>query len=390
MEEILKTNKPLEEHLTQGKKMETLGILASGIAHDFKNILTVIIGYAELALDDYTNLPKVKRHLGEVLEASYRAKDLAQQILSFSRSGEKEKRPVKVNPMVKEVLKMISASLPPTIEILQDISDMMYEIYADPTQLHQLLMNLCTNAGHAMQEKGGALEVTLTDLSRDLAAISEGNPAPSPYLRLTVSDTGHGMTPEVMKHIFDPFFTTKKDGEGAGLGLSIVQGIVKNLDGEITVESQPGKGSSFHVFLPIFENTAAIKEKTGASATHGHERILLVDDEAALVNRGRKILEKLGYLVTPCTSGIEALQLFCKNPASFDLVITDLTISDMDGKQLIREFSRKKPGIPVILCTGYSQDICREDFSSLDLDAFILKPYNETEIARVVRKVLDQ
>jgi len=390
MEETLKTKEQLEEQLAQGRKMETLGILAGGIAHDFKNILTVIIGFTELALDDYTNLPKVKRHLGQVLEASYRAKDLAQQILSFSRSGEKEKRPVKVNPLVKEVLKLIRASLPPTVEIHLDISDTVYEICADPTQLHQVIMNLCTNAGHAMIEKGGVLEVTLSDLNRDLASISEENPAPSPYLRLTVSDAGHGMTQEVMKHIFDPFFTTKKDGEGTGLGLSIVQGIVKSLDGEITVESQPGKGSSFHVFLPTFENPAAIKEKTTAAVPHGNERILLVDDEAALVNMGRKMLEKLGYVVTPCTAGLEALQAFCHDPALFDLVITDLTMPDMDGKQLIREFSRRKPGIPIILCTGYTQDICREDFSGLDLDAFILKPYNKAEIARVVRKVLDQ
>lgn len=389
MQAMSKKKEQIEAQMAQSQKMETIGILASGIAHDFKNILTIIIGFTELALDDHTNLPKVKRHLEEVLEASYRAKDLAQQILSFSRNDEKEKRAVKVNPVVNDVLKMIRVTFPPSIEIRPIISDSIYEICADPTQLHQVLMNLCTNAGHAMKEKGGVLEVTLTDLNRDLASISQENPAPSPYLRLTVSDTGHGMTPEVMKRIFEPFFTTKKDGEGTGLGLPIVQGIVRNLDGEITVESQPGKGSSFHVFLPVIENMAALKENTMAAVTTGKERILLVDDEAALVNMGRKMLEKLGYMVTPCTAGFEALHVFCKNPDAYDLVITDLTMPDMDGRKLIQEIFRKKPNIPIILCTGYSQDICREEFGGLEIAAFILKPYNKEEISRVVRKVLD-
>lgn len=393
MEEILKNKEQkIDAQLVQSQKMETIGILASGIAHDFKNILTIIIGFTELALEDHTNILKVKRHMEEVLEASYRAKDLAQQILSFSKSGEKEKRIVNVNSVVKDVLNMIRVSFPSTIEIRQDISDSEYNICADPTQLYQVLMNLCTNANHAMQ-KSGVLEVTLTDLNRDLASISEENPAPSPYLRLTVSDSGHGMTPKVMKRIFEPFFTTKKESEGTGLGLSIVQSIVRSLDGEITVESKPGKGSSFHVFLPILNNSTAIKEKPLPTITttlvQGKEHILLVDDEAALVNMSRKMLEKLGYVVTPCTAGLEALHLFGENPAAFDLVITDLTLPDMNGKQLIREFSRKKPGIPIILCTGYTQDICREDFEDLDIDAFILKPYKREEIVSVIRKVLD-
>ena len=388
---VLKNKEQIEAQLAQSQKMETIGILASGIAHDFKNILTIIIGFTELALEDYTNLPKVKRHMEEVLEASYRARDLAQQILSFSKNGEKEKRIVKINSIVNDVLNMISLSLPQSIEIRQDISDSEYEICADPTQLYQVLMNLCTNAYHAMKEQGGVLEVTLTDLNRDLSSISEENPAPSTYLRLTVSDSGHGMTTEVMKRIFEPFFTTKKENEGTGLGLSIVQSIVRSLDGEITVESKPGKGSSFHVFLPVFRNTTPIKEKTHptATATHGKEHILLVDDEAAIVNMNRKMLEKLGYVVTPCTAGLEALHIFGENPAAFDLLITDLSLPDMNGKQLIRELSRKKPGIPIILCTGYTQDICREDFEDLKIDALILKPYKKEEIISTIRKVLD-
>ncbi|MDQ1350887.1 MAG: hypothetical protein QG657_1189 [Acidobacteriota bacterium] len=393
MEEILKTNEPLEEQLTQGKKMETLGILASGIAHDFKNILTIIIGFTELALDDQTNHTRVKRNMEEVLLAAHRGKDLVQQILSYSRKSEKENRPVNVNSMVKEVLKMLCASLPASIEIHHDISDVMYEVFADPSQLHQVLMNLCTNAVYAMQENGGRrgrLEVILTDLSRDLVTISEGNPTPSPYLRLTVSDTGHGMTPEVMKHIFDPFFTTKKDEGGTGLGLSIVQGIVKNLDGEITVESEPGKGTSFHVFLPIYEKEAVEEEKEEQTIPGGKEHILLVDDKVALVNMCRKLLEKLGYEVIPCIDSIEALRIFCEDPRYFDLVITELTMPGISGKQLAQELINIKPDIPVILSTGFTREMCREDFSAVGIKSFLLKPYNNEELARVVRKVLDQ
>jgi CheY-like chemotaxis protein len=197
------------------------------------------------------------------------------------------------------------------------------------------------------------------------------------------------MSPDIKKSIFEPFFTTKTGGEGTGLGLSIAQGIIRNHEGEITVESVPGKGSSFHVFLPILENKGALIDKNTTVRTTGNEHILLVDDEADLVNMTRKMLERLGYVVTPCTLGIEALQILCKNPNAFDLVITDLSMGDMDGKQLIREISRRKPGIPIILCTGYSQDICREEFGNLEIAAFILKPYNKEEISKMIRKVLD-
>jgi PAS domain S-box-containing protein len=380
----------LEKQLHQAQKMETIGSLASGIAHDFNNILSIIIGYAELSLDDYTSETKIKHNLEQVLSASYRAKDLAQQILSFGLQSEREKRPVKVNPIVQEVLTLIRASLPSSIHIHQNISETTYIVLADPTQLHQVLMNLCTNAGHAMQEKGGVLEVVLSDLNRDLEAISEQSLAPSPYLRLTVSDTGHGMKPEVMERIFDPFFTTKKKGEGTGMGLSVVQGIVKNLDGEISVESEVGKGTSFHLFLPIFEESEGIEEKPKKPIPRGNERILLVDDEVVLVNMGRKMLGQLGYDVVPVTESIEALETFRAAPESFDLVITDLTMPDMTGKQLARELVKIKPDIPVVVCTGFSREIKRDNIRDSGIKAFIIKPYNKEEIANIIRKVLDE
>ena len=237
----------LEKQLRQAQKMEVIGTLASGIAHDFNNILSIIMGYLELSLDSRTDEMIMRQNLQQALKASHRAKDLVQQILTFSRRGEKQKGPVQVTPIVKEVIKMMRSSMPAAIEIRQDISEKRYVVLADPIQLHQVIMNLCTNAWHAMQEEGGTLEVVLSDLNRDLEAISEVPLAPSPYMRLTISDTGHGMTAPVKEKIFEPFFTTKKKGEGTGMGLSVVLGIVKHLDGEISVESEPGKGVKFTV-----------------------------------------------------------------------------------------------------------------------------------------------
>ncbi len=382
----------LERQLRQAQKMEAIGTLAGGIAHDFNNILSVIIGYSELSLDVSSLDEKIHHNLEQVLKASHRAKDLVQQILSFSRKQEGETKPIQVNPIVREVLKLIRASLPATIEITQDISDQNYVLLADPTQVHQVLMNLCTNAAQAMQSNGGGkLEIELSDLNRDLESISEFSPSPSPYMRLTVRDSGHGMSTEVMDRIFDPFFTTKGVGEGTGLGLSVVHGIIKSLDGEITLESEPGKGTAFHLFLPIFDKDLDENEEKNlkSSIPKGYERILLVDDEIAVVKMVTALLERLGYEVVSCTNGKKALEIFRTEPHHFDLVITDNTMPQITGVQLALELMKIRPNIPIILCTGFSRGINPDDVKDLGIRELVMKPFGKEEIATLIRKVLD-
>jgi len=380
----------LEKQLRQAQKMEVIGTLASGIAHDFNNILSIIMGYIELSLDSRTNSTVVKQNLKQVLKASQRAKDLVQQILTFSRRNEKEKGPVKITSLVKEVIKLMRASLPTTIEIQQDISDAEYVVLADPTQLHQVLMNLCTNAAQAMAEKGGLLRIELSDLNRDMAAIYDEPLPPSPYLRLTVSDTGHGMTREIIEQIFEPFFTTKKSGEGTGMGLAVVKGIVKNHDGEISVESEPGKGTSFHLFLPLLQDDLGSEyEKKGDYTSGGDEYILLVEDEKILLNIVKKMLERLGYRVVPRSNGREALEAFKADPNAFDVVITDLTMPGMTGIQLARELIKTEPEIPIIICTGFNEGINREHLRNLGMQGFIMKPYSSEKLNHAIRDILD-
>jgi CheY-like chemotaxis protein len=255
--------------------------------------------------------------------------------------------------------------------------------------MHQVLMNLCTNAAHAMKGKGGVLKVELSDLNRDLAAASEDVSAPSPYLRLTVSDSGHGMAQEIKDRIFDPFYTTKAPGEGTGMGLSVVHGIVKNLDGEIAVESEPGKGTSFHLFLPLLEETPAIKKEQKKEIPRGNERIMLVDDEVVLARVGEKILKQLGYKVTAETSSIDALETFRADPDSFDLVISDLTMPDLTGIELAKEMIAIKADVRVIICTGFSHQVSRDNIRDLGIKELIVKPYNKKEFAVTIRKVLE-
>ncbi|MCP4213528.1 MAG: response regulator [bacterium] len=378
----------IERQLRQAQKMEAIGTLAGGIAHDFNNILSVIIGYTELSSDGSSEA-KTKRNLSQVLKASHRAKELVSQILSFSRQTEKDRRPIAVAPVVKEVLILIRASLPSTIKIRQDISATNYVISADASQLHQVLMNLCTNASHAMQETGGTLEVILSDLNRDLELIDEKNMAPAPYCRLTVKDTGTGMDSNTLERIFDPFFTTKKTGEGTGLGLSVVHGIVRSLDGEISVESEPGKGTAFHLFLPLLQENIKPKAPPTTTTPTGHETILLVDDEAPLVMMAERMLQRLGYKVTAETESLKAMDTFGKTPDEFDLVITDLTMPDMTGKQLAAKILELRPDTPIILSTGFNRGFDRDQIRGFGFKELLMKPYTKKEIAIVVRKVLD-
>ncbi|MBE9547318.1 MAG: PAS domain S-box protein [Proteobacteria bacterium] len=382
--------KKLEAQLQQAQKMESIGTLAGGIAHDFNNILAAIIGYTELVDLDVPEGSKTKYNLKEVLKAGRRAKDLVGQVLAFGRRSEQERKPVQISPIVKEALKLLRASIPTTIEIRQNIGADLGTILADPTQVHQVLMNLCTNAGHAMREKGGILEVGLANVEIDSDFAAEHpNIDPGFYLRLTVSDTGHGMTPEVMERVFDPYFSTKEKDMGTGLGLAVVHGLVIGHGGAITVQSEPGKGSTFHVYLPIIDREEMPEaDTTEESLPRGDERILFVDDEQVLVDVGKEMLEHLGYEVVTRTSSIEALELFREQPDGFNLVITDMTMPNMRGDNLAEELLDIRPDIPIILCTGFSEHISEEKAKEIGIREFVMKPLVMRDLANIIRKEL--
>jgi len=381
----------LEAKLQQAHKMEAVGTLAGGIAHDFNNILSAVIGYTELGLREASDrdLPGLKNKLQEILKAGYRARDLVQQILAFSRQKEYEKRPVQVRLIVKEALKLLRASIPTTIEIRQNLlSDSL--VLGDPTQIHQILMNLCTNAQHAMGETGGVLEVSLmdVDINRDVAAENPGI-APGRHLCLTVRDTGHGMSAELINRLYDPFFTTKEPGKGTGLGLSMVHGIVINCGGAITVQSKPGAGSSFNIFLPVIEKQIQPGVKISLQAPKGTERILFVDDEISIMDLGRQVLEQLGYQVKAFSSSEKALECFTSAPDEIDLIITDMTMPKLTGAKLAQAILAIRPDMPMVLCTGFSETINEEKAINLGFKEYILKPISIDQIARSIRRVLD-
>ncbi len=381
----------LEAQLRQAQKMEAIGILAGGIAHDFNNILSAIIGYGDLiemyAPQEDSN---IRSYLAELLKACFRAKDLVRQILTFSRQTEQRKVPLEIGTIVKEALRLIRSSLPATIEIQQHIATDLGKVMADPTQIHQILMNLCANAGHAMGRYGGVLDVSLANVAIDSSfAVRHPQIAPGPYLELTVSDTGHGFSESMMERIFDPYFTTKGKGEGTGLGLAVVLGIVKSHGGEITVKSETGKGTIFKVYLPVIENGLESEPEDQTPIPGGNERILFVDDEEVLVNVGKLMLERLGYKVTTAGSSTEALKAFRAAPDTFDLVITDMTMPTLTGDKLARKLIEIRTDIPIILCTGYSELISRERAVELGIRDFLMKPLTAKVLAHAVRKVLD-
>ena len=379
----------LERQLHHAQKMEAIGTLAGGIAHDFNNILGAIIGFTELTLD---NLPESSinyRNLDRVLKASHRAKELAGQILAFSRKGEQEKKPVQVSLIVKDTLFLLRASLPATIKVHQNIKGRPGLILADSTQIHQVLMNLCTNAAQAMMEEGGRLEVILEDMEIGPEFLY-GDLQPGPYLKLTVSDTGCGMDQVTMERIFEPYFTTKKVGEGTGLGLAVVHGIVKSHGGEITVYSEPGRGTTFQVYFPRIKSYPTGKLELSPTVSGGEERILFIDDEKDLVDAGYQTLARLGYKVTATTSSKEALNVFRKNPGKFDLVITDQTMPEITGCELSKKLIAIRPDIPVILCTGLSGILRPEEILAAGIREFISKPFTKKTIAKALRNILDE
>jgi PAS domain S-box-containing protein len=379
----------LQAQLQQVQKMESMGTLAGGIAHDFNNILGIIVGNTELAMDDVPEWNPARRNLEEIRTASIRARDVVKQILAFSRKTPQKMKPVRIIPIIKESLKFLRSSIPTTIEIHQNISSESDTVLTDPTQINQVLINLCTNAVHAMGEKGGVLEVSLEDIELDAGSsmdyydLSSGK-----YVRLTVNDTGHGIEPKILKRIFDPYFTTKGVGEGSGMGLSVVHGIVKRYGGGISVSSEPGKGTIFHVLFPCIEDEPEPKVEIAAEIPRGNERILFVDDEKAMIDAIQPMIERLGYKVTARTSSIEGLEAFRANPDRFDLVITDFTMPNMTGMELANELFKLRSEIPIILCTGYSDHINEEKAKRNGIRAFVMKPVVLDEIANTIRKVL--
>ena len=383
-----KEQQDLQFQLAQAQKMEAIGTLAGGIAHDFNNILSAIIGYTELASLEIPPGSKAKRQLGEVLKGGERAKELVNQILTFGRQTAHEKKPLQIGLIIKEALKLLRSTIPSTIEIQTDISSKGM-VVGDPTQMHQIAMNLCTNAYHAMRERGGVLAVTLKDI--DIGLDSQ-NPAlqPGAYVKLSVRDTGKGITPAHLKRIFDPYFTTKKKGEGTGLGLAVVDGIVRTHGGAITVKSDPGVGTRFDIFLPKVDAKIEQEIKNLQPLPKGNERILFVDDEQALVAMVQEMLERLGYEVVIRTSSVEALETFRKGLDEFDLVITDMTMPYMTGENLAVELMQTRSDIPIVLCTGFSEMIDEEKAKAIGIRAFVMKPLVMNELAKTIRKVLDE
>jgi PAS domain S-box-containing protein len=383
----------LEDQLRQAQKMEAIGTLAGGIAHDFNNILSAIMGYTEVALLKISKDDHVKDYLHKVIKASNRARDMVRQILEFSRQSGFARKPIHVTQVVKDAAKLLNVSLPSTIDIRMDIDLSSGIIDADDIQIHQIIMNLCTNAAHEMKTKGGILGIKLSSVNldeKDLAHQTEIKPGS--FIKLSISDTGGGIPSEVMERMFDPYFTTKPQGEGTGLGLSIVHGLVKAHSGLITVDNDFGHGATFHVFLPKIENVI-IPEKMDAIETPmppGTEKILFVDDEPQVADVGKQMLDYLGYDVTSQISSVKALANFKSDPEKYDLVVTDMTMPELTGDKLAQQILDVRPDMPIIICTGHSENITEDQAREMGFKSFIMKPYLVHDLAKIVRQVLDE
>lgn len=385
--------KRLEGQLRQAQKMEAIGTLAGGVAHDFNNILTPIVGFSHLLRMQAVPGSKMEQELKMIFQAAERAGELVKQILSFSRQHNQEMICITIQPIIKEALKLLRSSLPTTIEIQQQIDMTCGAIHADPTQIHQLLMNLCINGAHAMAEKGGVLGVTLS--CRELCnedCQSRLELTPGSYLKLEISDSGCGMGPDILERIFEPYFTTKEKGKGTGMGLAVVHGIVRAHKGHISVDSKPGQGTTFTIFFPMAEEKDSEHDSTQdvrATTLQGAEHVLLVDDEAMIIEVNREILETLGYQVTSETSSERALEIFRTRSNDFDVVITDQTMPGLTGGELARKILEIRPHIPIILCTGFSELVSEEKARDLGVRAYLHKPVSLQDMGATIRRVLE-
>jgi len=381
----------LEGQLRHSLKMESIGTLAGGIAHDFNNILAAILGYTEMALDDLPEGSPARQPIRQVAKAGARARELVQHILSFSRRESRESIPVEIHLVVKEALKLLRATIPATVRFEDDdISEVGY-ILADPTQIHQVVMNICTNASQAMADRGGVMEVSLSAvrLHRE-DCVDQLDLRPGDYARLRVSDTGPGIISEDLDRIFDPYFTTKQVGRGSGMGLAVVLGIVRSHDGAIRVASTPGEGAAFDVYFPIVENPEHTILQDSEILPTGTENILVVDDEISLVEITKIRVEDLGYTATAMVSSQQALELFLSDPAAFDLVITDQTMPGITGDEMARRILEVRPDMPIVLCTGYSANMDSDLSRKMGIKAYIEKPVSKLELATTIRRVLDE
>ncbi len=395
--EILERKKAEEERkrfealLRQNQRMEAIGTLAGGVAHDFNNILAAIIGYSELVKLSIPERESASLYIDQILNASLRAKDLVQQILTFSRmKPSKDLRPLRMSPLVKETVKFLRASIPSTIEIRQEICCLPDMVLADPAQIRQVLVNLAANATRAMEDKGGVMGVRLAnvELGVDCAAIHP-DLSPGKYLVLSVSDTGHGISPDLLDRIFEPYFTTKSNKSGTGFGLAAVHGIARRHNAAVTVQSEQGRGTTFSVYFPQAEDSADVVGVQGQNIPCGTESVLLIDDEQPVADFMSAMLQGLGYRVTAKTNPVEALSGFWEDPLQFDVVITDYTMPGLTGIDVAMRMRELRADIPIVIATGFSDRMDGETAKKLGLDAFLMKPSRRAEIANVVRKVLD-
>lgn len=388
LDELFEERERLEQCLMRARKLEAIGTLAGGIAHDFNNILAPLLGYAEILKDDLPDDENLHKSIDEIINASLRAKDLVRKILLFRGQGDQQVKSVRVQGIIQETIGLLKSSIPSTIEIFTEVDPHCGMIYADPTQIHQVIMNLSTNAYHAMQDSGGTLSLSL---KQEKIKTSDMETKDGDYAVLTVSDTGIGIEKKILDKIFDPYFTTKDIGKGTGLGLSVVQGIIEKYNGTIDVFSEPGKGTTVKILLPTLKKDPNEGEgKAVLPIQRGSDRILLIDDEQDVVNFEIKMFEKMGYLITAYTQSVEALKAFKKNPEAFDLVFSDMTMPKMTGIQLAHEIKSIRKDIPFIICTGFSEQVSGKNIEKFGIDAYIAKPVVMNEISQLIRDVLNK
>jgi signal transduction histidine kinase/ActR/RegA family two-component response regulator len=381
----------LEKQLFQLQKMETIGTLAGGIAHDFNNILTPILGYTDMALEELPVESNLRFDIEQINNAAHRGKDLVQQVLTFSREVDFENKPIQLQPIVAEALNLIKASFPPSVEIKQQFDQKIGTVLADPTHIHQIVMNLCTNANHAMMKTGGILEVRLDAVKIDQRSAEKiPNLKKGEYIRLTISDTGHGMDIKTKERIFEPFFTRKEVGSGSGLGLSVVHGIINNYGGAIVVDSASGKGTTFMIYLPKYGDDLLESDKSDKKPLKGDEHILFVDDEPEITFMGKKMLENLGYKVSITSNSISALEEFKKDPDKYSLLVTDQSMPNISGTELAIMMKKIRPGLRVIIITGYADNLSEEVLSQSGISEVILKPMILDDFSKIIRRVLDK